>query len=188
MLTARQPTTKGPITLILLRGPSTNVVPIATIVSGIPNSGHYEWTPSESLEPDTTHYGIKLVVDATGQYQYSTQFGISGSMGKKHTTTATTHHTATQTATATEHHKTTTSCPTSTPHHTKTHTMTTHSPTKHVTLATTTTSAAAVASTGGFNASQASISPQPSSAGAERLGGMVGGAMAGAAAVALFAL
>lgn len=71
------PTTTGTIALVLLRGPSTNVVPIATIVDGIANSGTYVWTPSTSLEPDVTHYGIQLIVDGTGQYQYTTQFGIS---------------------------------------------------------------------------------------------------------------
>ncbi|GFF80574.1 uncharacterized serine-rich protein C1E8.05 [Aspergillus udagawae] len=73
------PTTTGPISLVLLRGPSTNVVPIATLADNIPNSGSFSWTPSTSLEPDTTHYGLMLVVEGTGQYQYSTQFGISNS-------------------------------------------------------------------------------------------------------------
>jgi len=72
------PTTTGAVTLLLLRGPSNNVVPIgAPIASGIDNTGTFEWTPSDTLEPDTTHYGIQLIVDATGQYQYTTQFGIS---------------------------------------------------------------------------------------------------------------
>lgn len=71
------PTTTGTITLLLLRGPSNNVVPIATIATGIENTGTYQWTPADTLEPDTTHYGIQLIVDATGQYQYTTQFGIS---------------------------------------------------------------------------------------------------------------
>ena len=57
------------------------MLPLSTIASAIPNSGTYTWTPSLSLEPDVTHYGLKLVVDATGEFQYSTQFGISGSTG-----------------------------------------------------------------------------------------------------------
>jgi hypothetical protein len=72
-----QPTTSNSVSLVLLRGPSTNVLPIATIVTGIPNSGSYSWTPSSGLEADTTHYGLQLIDDVTGQYQYSTQFGIS---------------------------------------------------------------------------------------------------------------
>ncbi|RHZ66380.1 GPI anchored serine-threonine rich protein [Aspergillus thermomutatus] len=71
------PTTQGPVSLVLLRGPSTNVVPIATIAEAIPNSGSYSWTPSTELEDDVTHYGLLLVVEGTGQYQWSTQFGIS---------------------------------------------------------------------------------------------------------------
>jgi hypothetical protein len=73
-----QPTTPNSVSLILLRGPATNVVPLgAPIVTGIANSGSFVWTPSASLEADTTHYGLQLIDDITGQYQYSTQFGIS---------------------------------------------------------------------------------------------------------------
>lgn len=71
------PTTQGTVTLVLLRGPSTNVIPLYPIAEKVANTGSYVWTPSTSLEPDTTHYGIQLIVDATGQYQYTTQFGIS---------------------------------------------------------------------------------------------------------------
>ncbi|PKX89591.1 GPI anchored serine-threonine rich protein [Aspergillus novofumigatus IBT 16806] len=71
------PTTQGPVSLVLLRGPSTNVVPLSTIVESIPNTGSYSWTPSTDLENDVTHYGLLLVVEGTGQYQWSTQFGIS---------------------------------------------------------------------------------------------------------------
>ncbi|KAF2996223.1 hypothetical protein E8E13_002661 [Curvularia kusanoi] len=72
-----QPTTTGAVSLLLLRGPSTNVVPIQTLAEGLPNSGSYQWTPASTLEADVTHYGLQLIDDATGQYQYSTQFGIS---------------------------------------------------------------------------------------------------------------
>ncbi|KAE8151875.1 Ser-Thr-rich glycosyl-phosphatidyl-inositol-anchored membrane family-domain-containing protein [Aspergillus avenaceus] len=71
------PTTEAAVSVVLLRGPSTNVVPIDTLAEQIPNSGKFEWTPSTSLEDDTTHYGLMIVVEGTGQYQYSTQFGIS---------------------------------------------------------------------------------------------------------------
>ncbi|KLJ12756.1 lysophospholipase [Blastomyces silverae] len=70
------PTTDGEVSLILLRGPSTNVKPIATIADSIRNTGSYEWTPSTDLEDDVSHYGILLVVEGVGFYQYSTQFGI----------------------------------------------------------------------------------------------------------------
>ncbi|KAJ5499948.1 Cell wall beta-glucan synthesis [Penicillium expansum] len=75
------PTTVGPISLVLLRGPSTNVVPLKTLAESIPNSGEFKWTPGSDLTADTTHYGLLLVVEGTGQYQYSTQFGISAAAG-----------------------------------------------------------------------------------------------------------
>ncbi|KAI4126965.1 MAG: hypothetical protein LQ347_004780, partial [Umbilicaria vellea] len=71
------PTTTGTVTLVLLQGPSTNVQPIAYIAQNISNSGSYSWTPPTSLAPDTTHYGIELIVDSTQAYQYTSQFGIS---------------------------------------------------------------------------------------------------------------
>jgi len=71
------PTTQDTVTLLLLRGPSTNVVPLYPIVENIQNTGTYVWTPSTDLQPDTTGYGIQLICDDTGAYQYSTQFGIS---------------------------------------------------------------------------------------------------------------
>lgn len=76
-----KPTTKGDVSLVLLRGPSSNVKPLETIVEQIPNSGSYVWTPGTNLTPDTTHYGLLLVVEGTGQYQWSTQFGISAPAG-----------------------------------------------------------------------------------------------------------
>ncbi|KAK6501465.1 hypothetical protein TWF481_009303 [Arthrobotrys musiformis] len=71
------PTESGTVSIILLRGPSENILPLYPIVEKIPNSGSYSWTPKTDLEPDTTHYGIQLIIDANGQYQYSNQFGIS---------------------------------------------------------------------------------------------------------------
>jgi hypothetical protein len=69
------PTTEGTVTLILLRGPSYNVIPIATIANEIPNSGSFTWTPTD-LTADSTGYGILLVVTSDKSYQYSTQFGV----------------------------------------------------------------------------------------------------------------
>lgn len=71
-----EPTTPGKVSIFLLRGPSDNVVPIATLADAVDNSGHFQWTPASSLEADASHYGIQIVVEGTGQYQYSTQFGI----------------------------------------------------------------------------------------------------------------
>ncbi|KAL2871089.1 GPI anchored serine-threonine rich protein [Aspergillus lucknowensis] len=100
------PTTDGLVSLVLLRGPSTNVVPLYAIAESVPNSGEYVWNPSTELEPDTTHYGILLVVETgpnKGQYQYSTQFGVSnpGHGGDDSTTTAPTQTSQTPTGTPT---------------------------------------------------------------------------------------
>ncbi|KAG9833071.1 hypothetical protein KCU98_g12494, partial [Aureobasidium melanogenum] len=83
-----EPDTKGTVSLVLLHGPSTNCVPIHTIVEGIDNTGSYDWTPGTDLAPNKTYYGIELVVDGTGQYQYSTQFGISNDDYKESSSSA----------------------------------------------------------------------------------------------------
>lgn len=75
------PTLGKKVSLVLLRGPSSNVKPLETIVENIDNTGSYTWTPSTNLEVDTTHYGLLLVVEGTGQYQWSTQFGIAKGSG-----------------------------------------------------------------------------------------------------------
>ncbi|KAF2773812.1 hypothetical protein EJ03DRAFT_370678 [Teratosphaeria nubilosa] len=73
------PSTSGNISLLLLKGPSTNMVIDSTIANNIDNSGYFLWTPSTSLvsTDDANGYGIELIVYGTGDYQYSTQFGIS---------------------------------------------------------------------------------------------------------------
>ncbi|KAJ5084645.1 hypothetical protein NUU61_009224 [Penicillium alfredii] len=76
-----EPSTEGPISLVLLHGPTENVKPLETIAEKIPNSGKYEWTPSTKLTPEDTHYGLLLVVEGSGQYQYSTQFGLTNKEG-----------------------------------------------------------------------------------------------------------
>ena len=76
-----KPTTPsdGTVSLVLLMGPPENAQPQYAIVEGIENTGNYIWTPSNQLADSLgdTGYGIQLIVDATGQYQYTTQFGIS---------------------------------------------------------------------------------------------------------------
>jgi hypothetical protein len=88
-----EPTTTNTVSLVLLRGPSSNVVPLGEpLAVGLPNSGSFSWTPSADLEADVTHYGLQLIDDLNGQYQYSTQFGISKDDCKPidiHTPTAT---------------------------------------------------------------------------------------------------
>ncbi|KAF8448267.1 hypothetical protein BDZ91DRAFT_114468 [Kalaharituber pfeilii] len=83
------------VTLLLLKGPSTNVVPVGTIVEKTANDGSYSFTPSTTfpnlvLHDSTEGWGIQLIVDSTGQYQYSTQFGFLNpgvSEGDRKTTT-----------------------------------------------------------------------------------------------------
>ncbi|KAF1967955.1 hypothetical protein BU23DRAFT_558943 [Bimuria novae-zelandiae CBS 107.79] len=67
------------VSLILLKGPSTNAVFNQIIVEGIDNTGSYTWTPPTTLEATKGPggYGIQLIDDVDGHYQYSTQFGIS---------------------------------------------------------------------------------------------------------------
>ncbi|KAI9801902.1 MAG: hypothetical protein M1833_002216 [Piccolia ochrophora] len=84
-----KPTTPGTVTLLLLRGPSENVKPLFPIAEKIPNQGSYIWTPGQDLEPDTTRYGIQLIVDETGAYQYTSQFGISNNDYKPSSTSST---------------------------------------------------------------------------------------------------
>ena len=77
-LTLIQPTSKekGPISIVLLRGPSDLAEEFQCIVNSIENTGSYSWNVPKDLEVDASHYGLKIIVDKTGDYQYSTQFGI----------------------------------------------------------------------------------------------------------------
>lgn len=89
------------VSIVLLRGPSTNVVPIATLAESIPNTGSFVWTPATTLTPDITHYGLLIVVEDAGQYhgayQWSTQFGLTKAEGSDSTTTPTVTATSSQT-------------------------------------------------------------------------------------------
>lgn len=68
----------GLVNIYLLRGPTENIKLLSTIVEGIQNTGSYTWTPDANLEDDKTHYGLNLTMPGVpGEFQYSTQFGIS---------------------------------------------------------------------------------------------------------------
>jgi hypothetical protein len=75
------------LTFILLRGPGDNIAEIGSIGTGVTNCGTasctWSWTPASTLEPDTTHYGIKLLDEASCKYQYTTQFGINAGTSPK---------------------------------------------------------------------------------------------------------
>lgn len=64
------------VSLILLQGPSTNVLPIMTIVNSTANTGSYTWVVPTSLAPASTGYGVQLI-DSNGSFQYSPQCGIA---------------------------------------------------------------------------------------------------------------
>ncbi|KAL9625445.1 MAG: hypothetical protein Q9160_000508 [Pyrenula sp. 1 TL-2023] len=73
------PTSTGSnVALVLLRGCPKNCLPVLTLAQSIPNSGSFDWTVQDSIEPDTT-YGIELIVESDKSYQYSNHFIISGS-------------------------------------------------------------------------------------------------------------
>jgi len=75
-----EPTTPNTVSVLLLKGPATNVVKFGpSLAEGIANSGSLSWTPASDLEATTgpNGYGLQIIDDVTGQYQYSTQFGIS---------------------------------------------------------------------------------------------------------------
>ncbi|KAK2736204.1 hypothetical protein FQN55_001736 [Onygenales sp. PD_40] len=129
------PTTKGKVSILLLRGPSDNVVPIDTLADSISNAGTFAWTPSTSLEGDTTGYGLQIIVEGTGEYQYSTQFGIKNSNPKPPTS-------GTPTATPSNDPTSSSGYPTSEPtsETTKTYSATTLTTTSKATTTTTTSS------------------------------------------------
>lgn len=79
------PTDDVTVSLVLCQGPSTNCVPSDTaIASGIPASQKsYDWEVPCDLAPGTqntaTGYGMMIIVDGTGEFQYSTQFSCLAS-------------------------------------------------------------------------------------------------------------
>ncbi|QDS68966.1 hypothetical protein FKW77_008878 [Venturia effusa] len=74
-----QPTTSGPITLMLRSGPAENLDRGVVIAASIPNTGSYLWTPPADL-PLKPNYAIQISNDAYPgtQVNYSPQFAISG--------------------------------------------------------------------------------------------------------------
>jgi len=70
------------VSLVLCTGPSTNCVPsTSAIASGLPAAQKsFDWKVPCDLAPGTqgtsTGYGMLIIVDQTGEYQYSTQFSV----------------------------------------------------------------------------------------------------------------
>jgi len=67
--------------LVLLRGPSTNIIDCHEIAASVPNTGSYTWNVPEDLEGDVTHYGIRIEDVDTKEFQWSSQFGVDGPSG-----------------------------------------------------------------------------------------------------------
>ncbi|KIY03881.1 uncharacterized protein Z520_00572 [Fonsecaea multimorphosa CBS 102226] len=76
------PTDGVTVSLVLCHGPSTNCVLSDTaIASGIPAAQKsFDWQVPCDLAPGTastdTGYGMLIIVDGTGEFQYSTQFSV----------------------------------------------------------------------------------------------------------------
>ncbi|KAI1615079.1 Ser-Thr-rich glycosyl-phosphatidyl-inositol-anchored membrane family-domain-containing protein [Exophiala viscosa] len=76
------PTDGVTVSLVLCHGPSTNCVDASTaIASGIPAAQKsYSWDVPCDLAAGTqntdTGYGMLIIVDGTGEYQFSTQFSV----------------------------------------------------------------------------------------------------------------
>ncbi|RMD43152.1 hypothetical protein DV735_g1887, partial [Chaetothyriales sp. CBS 134920] len=77
-----RPTDGVTVSLVLCSGPSTNCVTApSAIVEGIPAAAKsYSWAVPCSLSPGTasteTGHGLLVIVDGTGEFQYSTQFSV----------------------------------------------------------------------------------------------------------------
>ncbi|KIW44091.1 uncharacterized protein PV06_05131 [Exophiala oligosperma] len=76
------PTDDVTVSLVLCHGPSTNCVQSdSALASGIPaSSKSFSWDVPCDLAPGTqstsTGYGMLIIVDGTGEFQYSTQFSV----------------------------------------------------------------------------------------------------------------
>ncbi|CAZ85609.1 unnamed protein product [Tuber melanosporum] len=81
------PSTPGPVTLILRRGDGNNLATVTNIASEIPNSGSYDWTPSESL-PVGDDYSIQIISGSASNY--SPKFGIGPPVSTSSSSTSTT--------------------------------------------------------------------------------------------------
>lgn len=79
---AGHPTKGVTVSLVLCRGPSTNcVLQKKAIVEGVPaGAKHYLWDVPDNLRPGKAGTnkgnGMLIIVDGTGEFQYSTQFSV----------------------------------------------------------------------------------------------------------------
>ncbi|RVX67589.1 hypothetical protein B0A52_08118 [Exophiala mesophila] len=82
------------VSLVLCHGPSSNCVPSDdAIVEGVPAARKFfDWTVPSDLAPGKqatdTGYGMLIIVDGTGEFQYSTQFSVLSGKGSSDTTSS----------------------------------------------------------------------------------------------------
>ncbi|KIV93779.1 hypothetical protein PV10_04967 [Exophiala mesophila] len=82
------------VSLVLCHGPSSNCVPFDdAIVEGVPAARKFfDWTVPSDLAPGKqatdTGYGMLIIVDGTGEFQYSTQFSVLAGKGSSDTTSS----------------------------------------------------------------------------------------------------
>jgi len=71
------PTTAGTVSIEIISGASQGtLVPVGTVATGIANSGTFSWTPAAALGANAVT-GYKIIVDATGEFQFSVPFSVS---------------------------------------------------------------------------------------------------------------
>ncbi|CAD6443535.1 fee7f65a-6057-4708-942a-0dcb1e76a076 [Sclerotinia trifoliorum] len=75
---------QGPVTLVLMNGPSTSLNSVSTIGSGLTGTS-FTWTPPATL--DSSLYAIRIE-DSTSTPNYSEQFQVSGATAAASTVTA----------------------------------------------------------------------------------------------------
>lgn len=71
------PTTSGSVSIEIISGASQGtLVPVGRVANKIANSGSFVWTPAAELGSNAVT-GYKIIVDATGEFQYSVPFSVS---------------------------------------------------------------------------------------------------------------
>ncbi|RMZ77920.1 hypothetical protein DV738_g4106, partial [Chaetothyriales sp. CBS 135597] len=84
---ASHPTDGVTVSIVLCSGPSTNcVTEQSAIVEGVPAAAKsFEWAVPCTISPGTasteTGHGLLIIVDGTGEFQYSTQFSVLANPG-----------------------------------------------------------------------------------------------------------
>ncbi|KAK5074123.1 hypothetical protein LTR64_006732 [Lithohypha guttulata] len=104
-------TPDGTVSLVLCNGPSSNcVLQSSAIIERVPASaGKYSWnvpcTLAEGVQSTASGYGMLVIEDGTGRFQYSTQFSVQkGASCSSSSSSSSTTTTASPTSTASYTH------------------------------------------------------------------------------------